>query len=754
MPLSSRSTSSSTPTPPSPPPRSSALRGGLVAGATALLLLAIAAGPARVAGARRVTGGWSAQAMWVTAGLLRDLAATIMVIAPAVLLFAALLPLVVVRLRRARWQRAGALLVAVPFAIVVWLFGITAQEFKSERGSYPTIFDLAEGASSASFLKGTFGFLRYEAYWIPALIFGVAGLTLLVVRTRRPRADVAHAWRPWLAGLALSLALGAVFLRGFVAGTASPHSRFSPSIVGDPFRSITESSLDMITHRGKTSPRDLVRDVDLPAALVGGGAALMGWPPAQGAAASVPCGVHPHARPLDRAQEPLIGDSRGEGLIRAFDGVSALLFPPDDGRIVVWQLVLESFRADDIHALNAAAPREIAPFLNGLYEAAARGDEGVLASHAMYQAGVRTAQGLGALTCGLGTLPYNLSIIRDLHPFGMRCLSDVLTDAGFRGSFFYGSDGTFDGMAEFFRDHGYTEQVTQAELPTTLPTGAWGAVSDAALVDQATSRVAASLEAQPSPRFAMLLSLSNHSPYTAPTDMPPDVVPRVEHALATVTHHAVNDDHPRLATYAYADAAVARFFARLEELHLAERSIVVLSADHSTGETYVWGPDPHSTADPDDAKARIPFAIVLPKALRDRARDRAALDAAIRSAQQALDAAPLSQNDIPALMLSLVRSHEGVKALPPQARWHTLGGQITSPWFRPGPRPGAYVIGINGVSELFVLDRAGARVGDYEESVFLKTRGDRYSVTPTLVPVTATLAGVMRAPPAPCAGPR
>ena len=72
------------------------------------------------------------------------------------------------------------------------------------------------------------------------------------------------------------------------------------------------------------------------------------------------------------------------------------------------------------------------------------------------------------------------------------------------------------------------------------------------------------------------------------------------------------------------------------------------------------------------------------------------------------------------------------------------------PVVQPGPRPGAYVLGINGVSELFALDRAGARVGPYEESVFLKTRGDRYVVTPTLVPVTATLASVMRAEPGPC----
>ena len=78
------------------------------------------------------------------------------------------------------------------------------------------------------------------------------------------------------------------------------------------------------------------------------------------------------------------------------------MFAGDERDVIVWQLTLESFRADDIHAVNPRAAREIAPFVNGLYE---NGD--VLASRATYQAGVRTAHGLGALACGLGTMPYH-----------------------------------------------------------------------------------------------------------------------------------------------------------------------------------------------------------------------------------------------------------------------------------------------------------------------------------------------------------
>jgi hypothetical protein len=344
------------------------------------------------------------------------------------------------------------------------------------------------------------------------------------------------------------------------------------------------------------------------------------------------------------------------------------------------------------------------------------------------------------MTCGLGTLPYNLSFIRDLQPFPVRCASDVLHDAGFAHSFFYGSDGSFDEMQPFLKAHGYTSFVTEAELPAALPRGVWGGVTDFAVFDRATEQVAAALEKDKAPQFALVMSLSNHSPFTPPQDLPESVRARVAQGLATVVNRAHADDRLRLLTHSYTDAAVEHLFERLDTLHLSARSIVVLMADHSTGHEYVWGP---KDAERDAAKSQIPFAIVIPAPFIERARDKAALVAAVAEAERLLDAAPLSQNDVPALLLALLKSHSGVRALPESLRWHTLGGQVTSPYFDPGGDPASYILGINSVSELYALDRKGVRVGSYEESVFLKTRADRYRVTPRLIPVTRTLVEIM-----------
>jgi hypothetical protein len=679
-----------------------AMRRGVTAGANALLLLAIAGAPARVAGAYRSSQSFGMQILWAIAGLLRDLAAALLVLVPIIVLIAAVVPWAIAR-TRARWQFTGTIIAAAPGALVVWLFGVAAEEFKVERGAYPTLFDLSTVSSSAVFLKGTLGFLRYDIYWIPAVIFWLAGIALVIARFRRPSNQMPLPWRPWATGFIGSLVAIVVVLRFFAAATASAR-------VGDPFQAIIDSGVDLVAYGKAATPRELVRDADLPDNRRAEGAALLGWP-----------ATKDHARPLD--------DAHGLELVRAFEEVSKHVFAGHERDVIVWQLTLESFRADDLQAINGRAAREIAPFVNGLYES---GD--VLASRATYQAGVRTAQGLGALACGLGTLPYNLSLIRDLHPMPVRCLADVLHDAGFRGSFYYGSDGTFDGMDAFYAAHCIEERVTQAELPKDLPQGAWSAVSDLALMEETTKRVA---EAPRAPRYVMLTTISNHSPFAAPSDLPPEVTARVDHALEATKNHALSDDRKRLLTFSYTDAAVERFFARLDQLGLAARSIVVLSADHSTGENYLWGTEEGS--DTDDARARIPFAIVLPPSLRG--------DAAARHARELLASAPLSQNDIPSLVLALLTEQSGVRDLPKDARWHTLGGQVTSPWFKPvATRPGAYVMGINGVSQFLALDRKGERIGDYEESVFLKTRSDRTTVTPSLVPITATLSSMLREP--------
>lgn len=698
---------------------------GFRAGLIGVAILAVALLPSRLGRALVSHGEVLDRVVKALAGTLIDLSAVALVVTPFVAVLALLVPLLVKRLRGPLWQQLGGLWATIPLGFVLWVLTVTAQEVKSERGSFPTMFDLADG-SNAAFVGGSVGFLKYGRIWEPAVVGVVLVGVALIFALRRTDRQIA-AWRPWAVGLVSGLLVGTgVALSG--AKAQASMNRFSPAALGDPLTGLLESTFDLLRHQGPATPRALVLSAELSPKLASTGAALVGWPPSTEA-----CAPHPYRRPLDPEDEPLGPEPRGRALLEALERLSALLFTQGPVPLAVFQLSLEGFRADDIHALNPAASPLIAPFTSRLYEAR---PPGVLVSSKMYQAGVRTVHGLGAMMCGVGTLPYNLGFIRDLSPLEMRCVSDVLADAGFRHSFYYGSDASFDQMRAFLEGHGFSRVISQDELPKTLPKGTWDGITDFAVFDQATSDVARALEQGDAPQFAFLMSLSNHSPFTRPDDLPQEVSVRVDRALEASVNRADDDDRRRLIAYSYTDAAVERLFTQLDAMKLADRSIVFLSADHSTGHDYIWG---STYSETDAAKARIPFAIVIPPAFLNRVGNRPALEAALARVQALLEEAPLSQNDVPAMMLALLRSSPSLKSLRKADRWHTLGGQITSPYFRPGGEPSSYLIGINGVSELYVLDRNGARVGSYEDSVFLQTRADRYRVTPRLIPVTATL---------------
>ncbi len=674
-------------------------------------LLFIAALPSRLAEAMTAGDVPGVRIQRLFAGALVDTSAA----APfTVLVIAALtlgLPVLFKRFRNSSWQARGAVWLSLPFGFLLWGLTVTAQEVKGERGAYPTMFDFLEGGTNASFLSSALSYLRYQRLWLPAAL-GVAALTCaLWLVMRREAGGEARDWSRWPVGVLSGLCGGVLALSLLTSAMPLLGPTWTAAYVGDPMTGVLESAWDLLRSRGRSTPRELVLTAELPPGAADTGLRRLGLPASR-------------RRPLDFTQEPA---APGRALLDAFARVSRALFTEGSADTIVWQLSLEGFRADDVHALNAAAPREVAPFTTQLYER----PHGVLASRRMFQAGVRTAHCLGAMTCGLGTLPYNLAFIRDLQPFEVRCLSDVLGDAQFSHSFFYGSDAHFDDMHRFFEEHRYTRIVSQAELPPTLPKGTWKGVTDFAVFDEAVRQA----QAQRGPQFMFLMSLSNHSPFTPPEDLPAAVKARAEGALREAKRSAGADDALRLVTFSYTDAAIERFFTSLNEAGLADRSIVVLLADHSTGHNLVWAKEGESS---DEAKARIPFIIAVPDAFRARVADVAELDAAMAEAQWLLGELTLSQNDVPALLLALLSAHPHLRELSGDTAWHTLGGQVTSPYFEAGVN-GAAVIGINGISELYMLDKSGSRVGDYEPSVFLNTRADRYTVTPSLISVTAAL---------------
>jgi hypothetical protein len=735
---------------------------GLGAGFVAALALAVAPGRMALAGAQRSRSPFE----FFVAGLCADVS----FLGPACGALALLLLLGgALYLRRrggqavARFMLRTSVLVMAPAALLLWFSSTGAAEFRIQRGLFPTWFDFQQAFHDSGFISSSLEVLLYSRHLVPtlaafALLGGLLAGWLLWWRKDRRAAPL-----PVLAGFVASVGFASVaalvpldrhvhLFRTVADGEVvdQPISRFLRPL-GVDGSNIQLGALTLIK-------RARVTAADVPV-----GAALLGLPAPPAPAAAAPsqrsaaeaCRPHPLARsfPFDGPERALASGAqaphpaRAQGALDALGALSAALFAERSEPLIVWQFLLESFRADDVHALNAKAAPQISPYVDGLYQAAAQGPAAVLASTSAWQSGVRSAQGMASTICGLGMLPFHLAVGRDLGPVPARCLPDVLKDGGFEAELYYGARPSFDNADEFLRHHGFAVTGEQ-QMPRTLAKGLWGR-TDQAVFDYALGEEVR--KAGPRSRYILMVSVTNHLPYGRPRDMPQAVVDRVEQALAHTPNQARDDDRKRLVTHSYTDFALQGFMEKLEASPLASRSIVVLSGDHSTADPYVWQEDPRW--DLDRQKATVPLAFVLPRALVESAGARAAqVRELARKANEELNRFPVALNDVPLLLLTLLSQSREVKGLDPAWRWHSMGGTVTSPWFG-GPGGDAAMVGINSLSELYAVDGEGRRLGDIVPCAGITGPADVYNTCAPLLPVRSLLTSFLVSRPDACLAP-
>ena len=647
--------------------------------------------------------GWQ----FFCAGLVGDL----LYVGPPVLV-AFILPLALsaafARRRPSTGRRSRVVTLALVSTLLVsaWMFSVGAIESKLERGLYPTYLETKVALGSSSFVTGSLPTLFLDRYWKTSALALLACVALLYLLGRRAPRDLRslHGVAGFaLAGLVLFggaceiVKLGrVVFPRtGSYAETRSPIENVALGRFPFPNHTpITDGMRLLFSSRADSYSIDEKR----------AGLRTLGYAPADvdrlvAFEHDEPCtSAHPLARPLDRERAR---GAKADDVVDDLESLSSALF---DGRsaaepLVVFQIAMESFRADDIHALQPLAPPELTPVMTRLYEDRER----TIAFRGAFQGGFRTAQNLSSLTCGIGSLPFNIAIARDLGHFPLRCLPDVLADGGFDTHAFYASDMTYDSMLDFFRYHGV--EVTQAaDMPSGLPIGSWHGISDRALYTQALAHASAATH----PTYEFVLTLSGHSPFSAPTDMPPEVAARAA-AACKKSPSAKEDDCSRLAVMAYADHALGELLENLERSPLAHRSIVVFSADHATSEMFLWPGSPE-----EKSRAHVPYVIYVPRALAAGAsRPDAVASLMARLHDRAASASQVvSLTDSPTLVTALLSSTSEVKSIPDPWRFHTYGGQSTSPHFALDARPSARVWGTDSAAFVFSAD-ADASVTAY-----------------------------------------
>lgn len=224
-------------------------------------------------------------------------------------------------------------------------------------------------------------------------------------------------------------------------------------------------------------------------------------------------------------------------------------------------ILLESFNGHYVGALGS--PEGITPH----FDALAR--EGVLFTR-FFSNGTHTHQGMFATMACFPNLPgyeYLMNQSQATHAFSG--LPQLLSARKFDDVYVYNGDFAWDNQRGFFRNQGMQHFVGRNDFVDPVfsdPT--WG-VSDQDMFGRAVQELAAKDRGRPF--YALLQTLSNHTPYALPDPLP----------VPAVTGHGALDQH--LTAMRYSDWALGQFFERARREPFFKDTLFVVLGDHGFG---------------------------------------------------------------------------------------------------------------------------------------------------------------------------
>jgi len=220
-----------------------------------------------------------------------------------------------------------------------------------------------------------------------------------------------------------------------------------------------------------------------------------------------------------------------------------------------WNVVVileESLGADYVECLGGK--KGLTPNLDRLAQ------DGLMLDN-FYATGNRTARALEAVLTALPPIPTESILKRDKssHVF---TLANVLAARGYERLFMTGGAGSFDGVRDFMTANGFNRFLEQDDILNPAFTNAWGA-SDEDLFRRGLEEMDVMAKG-PAPFLSVLLTVSNHRPFTYPEgriDLP---------ASKQTRSHAVK----------YADWALGQFFAEARKRDWFSQTLFVVMGDH------------------------------------------------------------------------------------------------------------------------------------------------------------------------------
>ncbi|EDM34556.1 Sulfatase [Pedobacter sp. BAL39] len=235
----------------------------------------------------------------------------------------------------------------------------------------------------------------------------------------------------------------------------------------------------------------------------------------------------------------------------------------------VVMVVLESFSAEFMGKFGNG--QKLTPVLEAL------ADQSLLFTK-MYATGTRTVRGMEALSLAVPPTPGN-SIVRRKNNEELTTIGSIFRTKGYRTTFFYGGDGYFDNMNQYFGSNGFniTDRGRNLSIGDNYKTtrtiltdkqvsfeNAWGICDEdlfAAVIRDADIGFAAK-----QPFYNFVMTTSNHRPFTYPQN-------KINIPSGTGREGAVK----------YTDYAIGRFLELAKTKPWYANTVFIFVADHCAG---------------------------------------------------------------------------------------------------------------------------------------------------------------------------
>lgn len=248
-------------------------------------------------------------------------------------------------------------------------------------------------------------------------------------------------------------------------------------------------------------------------------------------------------------------------------------------------ILMESFAGHSVGALGR--PGNITPAFDKLSK------EGLLFDR-FFSNGTHTHQGMFATMACFPNLPgfeYLMQTPEGSHK--LSGLPQLLSTRNYDDVYVYNGDFAWDNQSGFFSNQGMTNFIGRNDFVNPVfsdPT--WG-VSDQDMYNRGLEELKARDGKDKKPFYALLQTLSNHTPYALPTPLP----------VERVTDRGSLNEH--LTAMRYSDWALGQFFEKARKEPYFNETLFVVVGDHGFG-------DEQQITEMDLGRFNVPMLMIAP----------------------------------------------------------------------------------------------------------------------------------------------